>query len=184
MKSRYLVGIIILLVIINFLLLYKNYILRKQIKEYTDISRNLSLQVETIPNFVLYDLNGVRYSSEEISRNSPYTLLVFFSPIDCAPCLEEKDLWNRISEEGKVNIVGIGRHVDEKELKDWVENSEIFFPVLNDVESKVTKMFGISKTPLKVLIENTGKILLVDRVRTISSEQEEFIEILDEVIKN
>ncbi|HZX11383.1 MAG TPA: TlpA disulfide reductase family protein [Acidobacteriota bacterium] len=184
MKSRYLIGVIILLGIINLLLLHKNYILREQIKKEIDVLINPSLQIEWIPNFELYDLNMVRYNSEEISRNSPYTLLVFFSPIDCAPCLEEKDLWKRISEEGKVKIVGIGRHIDMKELRDWVENSEIFFPVLYDIESKVTKKFGISKTPLKILINNKGKIILIDRVRITSSEQEEFIEILYEITKN
>lgn len=183
MKSRYLVGIIILQVVINFLLLYKNYSLKKQIKEDIDILRNPTLQIKSVPDFILYDLNGVRYSSQEILSNSPYTLLVFFSPADCASCLYEKELWKRISEAQKVKIIGIARHMDKRELRDWVENTEIFFPVLYDVESKVIKEFGISKTPLKVLIDDMGEILMVDDVRITLSEQEEFIKELNKILR-
>jgi len=53
-----------------------------------------------------------------------------------------------ISDARKVRIIAIARHTNKRELRDWVENSERFFPVLYDEESKVTKEFGISKTPL------------------------------------
>jgi len=182
MKSKYFIWIIILLVVINFLLLYKNYILKKQIKADIDIMINPPLSVKSVPYFVLYDLNGVMQNSQEIVNNFPFTLLVFFSPTDCASCLEEKNLWNIILKEGEVGIVGIARHIDEKELKDWIENSEIFFPVFYDVESIVTEKFGIIKTPMKVLVNNMGEILLFDRVRITLSAQEEFIEELDKIL--
>lgn len=184
MRPKYFIIIIILLIVINFLLLNKNYILKKQIKEGIDTLRNNSIQIESIPNFILYDLNGLKYSSKEISSSSPYTLLVFFSLTDCATCLGEKDLWNKISEQKKVKILGIARHLDERELRNWIKNTEIFFPVLWDIEYEVTKKFGINKTPLKVLINDEGKILLIDRVRVTSSDQEDFIKILDEIIGN
>lgn len=97
--------------------------------------------------------------------------------------MEEKYLCNRISEEEKVKIIGIARHINERELRDWIENSGIFFTILNDMESKVTNSFGINRTPLKVLINNEGKILLVDPVRITSSKQEEFIKKLYKIIQ-
>jgi len=51
------------------------------------------------------------------------------------------------------------------------------------MESKVTNSFGINRTPLKVLINNEGKILLVDPVRITSSKQEEFIKKLYKIIQ-
>lgn len=181
MKSRYLVGILILLIAINFALLYKNSILKKRIKEDIDILKNPSIKIKSIPDFVLYDLSGERYSSQRIVNNSPHTFLVFFSPADCASCLLEKELWKKISEK-MIKIIGIARHIDLRELKDWVENSEINFPVLYDIDSEVTRKFGIDKTPLKLLLDDRGKILLVDNVRIILSEQEEFIEELDKIL--
>jgi peroxiredoxin len=92
--------------------------------------------------------------------------------------LIEKDLWIRISAERKVKIIGIARHVDKQELKDWVENSEISFPVLYDKDSKITNMFNIKKTPMKILINNSGKVLLADESRSNRFEQKEFIKML------
>lgn len=77
MKSKYFIWIIILLVVINFLLLYKNYILKKQIKADINIMINPPLSVKSDPYFVLYDLNGVMQNSQEIVNNFPFTLLVF-----------------------------------------------------------------------------------------------------------
>lgn len=77
MKSKYFIWIIILLVVINFLLLYKNYILKKQIKADINIMINPPLSVKSVPYFVLYDLNGVMQNSQEIVNNFPFTLLVF-----------------------------------------------------------------------------------------------------------
>jgi peroxiredoxin len=181
-RIKYLIIILIFLLIANLFFLSKNYFLKKQTKENFDITRKHYLVINSAPNFVLNDLDGFRYSSEEILRNSPHTLLIFFSPLDCRPCMEEMNLWQRIWEEGKVQVVGVAWHVDKRELKNWVENSEIIFPVLYDVESQVTKMFKINKTPLKILIDSNGKILLADKVRVNPEEQIEFIEKLDEII--
>lgn len=64
-----------------------------------------------------------------------------------------------------MKIVGIANHNDLKELKDWVKNSEIFFPVLFDKDSQITKSLGIEQTPVKVLIDKNIKILMVDGPR-------------------
>jgi peroxiredoxin len=182
MKIRYLIIIVIFLSITNLFFLFKNYYLKKHIKEDFDIMRKPYLMSESAPNFVLNDLNGVRYNFEEIFGNSPYTLLVFFSPLDCRPCLEEMNLWQRISEEGKVQVVGVARHIDKRELKNWVQNSDIIFPVLYDGESQVTKMFNIKKTPLKILIDSKGNILLVDKARVAPYDQIRFVKKLNKII--
>jgi len=182
MKTKRLIVILIFFSIANIFFLSKNYILRKQIKENFDIMRKPYFMIKSAPNFVLSDLNGVRYSSERILRNSLFTLLVFFTPLDCRPCLEEIDLWKRISEDGIVQVVGIARHIDKKELKNWVKNSEITFPVLYDAESRVTELFKINETPVKLLIDCEGKILLADKVRIYPSDQKKFIEKLDKII--
>ena len=55
---------------------------------------------------------------------------------------------------------------------------------LYDNESKVTKVLSISIKPLKLLIKNTGQILLIDGPRLTSSDQEEFMDVLEEIMKN
>ena len=75
-----------------------------------------------------------------------------------------------------INVVAIAQHIDEGELKIWVENAEIEFPVLYDRNSEVKKSFGIENTPMKILIDYEGKILLADSVRISSEEKKEFFE--------
>lgn len=124
---------------------------------------------------MLFDLEGQRYDLKRVVGNSLFVLLVFFSPLDCAPCLEEKYLWQKIYDEGIIKLVGIGRHIDARELRNWVDNSGLSFPVLYDADYEVTKSFRIKRTPFKILLKSERKILLVDNARASVIEQEEFV---------
>jgi len=182
MKSGYLIGIIILLIAVNLTLLYKYWQLQKKFIEMGLQEGQETLKLNSIPEFQLQDLEGKIFNSNDL-RNYAYSLLIFFSPGDCASCLVEKDLWNRIYKENKVKIVGIARHTDLRELKDWVKNSEIFFQVLFDENSRLMESLGIKQTPVKILIDRHGKVLLVDRVRITQYQQEMFLKRLDKIIK-
>jgi len=57
-KEHY-IWIIVLLVIFDLMLLYKNYSLEKK---YKDLKRQNYLQLNYVPDFVLYDLNGEEYN--------------------------------------------------------------------------------------------------------------------------
>ena len=173
--------IVIMLVVLNIILLYKYLLLKKN---YESLIYNSAKHVAYAPDFILNDLGGKPFDLKKIFENSVYTLFIFFSPLDCQPCLEEKYLWRRIFEEGKINIIGIARHVNERELEDWAENSGLYFTILNDVEYKVTKSFGISKTPLKVLVDSSRKIILIDSVRITSVEQDAFVDRLYSIVYN
>jgi len=181
MKTKYFIAIIAVLVSMNFAFLYQNLMLKGR---YEALKSKQLFQLQTAPNFVLNDVHGVSYELEKLFIDSRLVLLVFFSPMDCAPCLDERDLWNRISREGKIKVVGVARHKYLKELRDWIENSDIGFPVLNDAESRATRQFGIRKTPFKILVDDKRNILIADPVRITSFEQEEFIKTLDEIIRN
>lgn len=184
MKSKCLIIIVVFLTILNFLLLYKVITLYKYIKT----SHNLApsdknyLRINSVPYFDLFDLKGKRYTTGEIVNISPFTLLVFFSLTDCASCLMEHELWQKIAKRELINVVGIARHIDKDELKIWVENSGINFPILYDRDSQITQNFGIKNTPLKILINSEGKVLLIDSVRTTPNEKEEFIDLLENFI--
>lgn len=173
MKFRYLIAIIIVLIINNFLISYKYHLLKKQNNYYS--THNL-ISVEYLPEFSLYDLKGVKYTLENITKRNNFTLFIFFSPTDCISCLAEKKLWKLISETGQVGLIGIGNHIDKRELTDWIKNNEIYFPVLFDQNGEFTKKCGIYKTPLKILINQNRKILFIDSVRISQYEQNIFLE--------
>jgi len=108
-------------------------------------------------------------------------MLVFFSLKDCAACLMEYELWNKISQNELINVAAIAQHMDERELKIWIKNARIKFPVLYDRDSEVKQRFGIKETPMKLLIDNEGRILLSDRVRISSEEKKEFMEVIRKI---
>ncbi len=93
----------------------------------------------------------------------------------------EYELWNKISLKEMINAAAIAQHMDERELKIWIENTRIKFPLLYDKDSEVKQRFGIKETPMKLLIDNEGKILLSDRVRISSEEKNEFVEIIKKI---
>jgi len=180
MKPKYLIAIIVILIALNILLSYKLYTLSTYIKE--DKNRphsekqSSNSDLVSVPYFVLKDLEGKRYDVGELIEHIPYTLLVFFSLKDCAACLMEYELWSQIHKMEMINVVAIAQHMDEGELKIWVENAGIKFSVLYDRSSEVKQIFGIHDTPMKILVDNTGRILLSDSVRISSEEKKEFLE--------
>ena len=162
-------------------LINKVFLLKKQIKKDFDKLKKPLPATMFIPHFSLFDLKGTKYSSQEIIAN-PLTLVVFFSPTDCSSCLFEKELWKAIAETKEIAIIGIARHNDKRELNDWIENSDIHFPVFLDEKGEIARLFGIKRTPLKLLVDHEGKVLLIDSVRITSSEQKAFIKELENVL--
>lgn len=179
MKSKYLVRIILILIGINLILLYKNW-MQYQLRNVANYSEE-PLILNLIPKFRLQDLDGKSFTSQDVKEHAP-TLLVFFSLGDCPACLAEKELWIKIYQDQRVKIIGIARHSDLNELKKWVENSGIFFPVLFDKDSKVTESFRINQTHLKILVNKKGEVLMVDRARMTRDQQEKFLEKLNQML--
>jgi peroxiredoxin len=170
---------IVLLILMNVALIIKNVALSRNIRTLKTLSSSGKIFA---PHFVLVDLNREVWTIERIVNNARYTMLVFFSPQDCPSCLLESSLWESIYKSQQVAVVGIAKHVDEKELKLWAENAKITFPVLFDRDGDVTGSFQISTTPQKILMDNTGRILLTDSVRIEQSEYEEFLHLLRKTI--
>lgn len=177
MKKRDL--FIVLLILMNVALIIKNVVLSRNIRTLNTLS---SSGIIFAPHFVLVDLNREVWSIERIVNSARYTMLVFFSPQDCPSCLLESSLWESIYKSQQVAIVGIAKHVDEKELRLWVENARITFPVLFDRDGEVTGLFQINKTPQKIVMDDTGRILLTDSVRIRQSEYKEFLQLLRKTI--
>ena len=89
--------IIIILFTINLILLFQNVELKKRIKNNLWISQTPFLQIITVPDFVLYDLKGIEFTSQEILYSAPYLVFIFFSLDDCITCQIEKELLLKIN---------------------------------------------------------------------------------------
>jgi peroxiredoxin len=169
-----------LMVFLNGILLYQNYHLKKDKK----VDATSSLKNVTLPKHVFKNLEDKEVDIVDTVKKSNLSLLVFFSLNDCAACLAENSLWQKIYQQTGINVIGIAEHLNEFELKGWVENSGLTFPVLYDKDRKFTnEIMGITETPLKILVDNSAKIVLTDPVRIYKNEQEEFLRKLEGFVK-
>lgn len=170
---------IVLLILLNLALITKVLMLKNSIS-----TRNAGLSPDLlfVPHFSLFDLNKEAWSTDMIVRKSPYAMLVFFSPQDCSTCLLESSLWKYIYEHWQITVIGVARHMNERELRIWVENEKITFPVLFDRGGQVTNLFQLRSTPQKIIIDNFGKVLVTDAVRIGQSEFDEFLQLLKKTI--
>lgn len=170
--SRSLAVIVVIMAGINIALLYQNYKLKNPKDDYAEIS----LIRKKIPPYFFKDLAGAEVSTRNLCSDNNLNLLIFFTLNDCVSCLSELSFWQKAHLEYDINVVGIAGHVSKSELKAWVDNFGITYPILFDKDNKFTRrIMGIEQTPLKVLVDNKSNVLLVDPARISLEEQESFL---------
>ena len=116
------------------------------------------------PSFHLSTLNGVKFEFD--GTHSRLSILIFFSPHDCSLCLIESLIWRELDDEyetKEVSIVGIvDGNIDTKQTRMFCSARRIGFPVLIDKGSLVRHAFGVKHTPIRVIIDASGKIVDAD----------------------
>jgi len=107
-----------------------------------------------------------------------YTLFVMFSPSDCVACLQEVQYWNDLRRKGaqlKLNVIGIVDQSTRVEVGQFVRDLDITFPVVFDESGKVRDILAVRSTPLKILVNNATKtVILRRRAAQYQKEQKEF----------
>jgi peroxiredoxin len=144
--------------IVNAVLIIQNISL-KNVLEKGKIDNSNTLIVREVPEFFLYDGDGVEYNSFEMFNSSKCKVFIFFSVSDCASCLLSRDLLRRISMRQELKVYGIVGHPYKNELKKWIKNENLPFPILCDFNEKVTKSFGVYETPMIVLADEMNRII-------------------------
>jgi len=170
----------LVLACLNILLVYFYAVKRHELITITALYRTSSALAISLPKFVLFDIDGRPSTSDEILGRDAYTLFVFLSPSDCSPCLEEVSLWRQLAlgRQG-LSVCGIARHSNIKELRQWIKNLDVNFPVMYNEGGSVTSEVGIIETPFKVLANRQGRVLLKEGPSYTKDSQETFISRLD-----
>jgi len=181
-KSKYLVLCILLLLAINITLLVQNLQLKKSLNVQVQASSNLILRITEVPDFMVHDLDGRELFSSEIFENPLFKLFIFFAPTDCLTCYIKEDFWRQVKDRKNLEVIGIVQHVDINELRNWVESEKFEFRIYCDREYKVKKAFGINKTPMMILSDETGHILFVSDFQGASSNLTSLIKTIDQFL--
>lgn len=123
------------------------------------------LNTQDISNSNLMLLRNEKGLLKEVIRSNSYSLLVLIDPTGCGSCLDENILWNKIQKDKLVNVMVIANHDNYLEVVEYINNSNIRVPVYIDSSYSSIKLFKPSTTPVKILVNSQGNVLLADYVQ-------------------
>jgi hypothetical protein len=151
-------------------------------------ARNLvySLRDIRMPHNIHLTPNDIRLDSNlSLQLNkSKYSLIVLFEPNQCGACLDEKKLWNEISESGLVPVYGITYLKDKKELNKYLKDSKTEIPVYQDTLALIGKHLLPQGVPVKLLVNKNHEIIFADYVRSTEKERKKFVKYLKYYVNN
>ena len=189
-REKYLLFLCVVLLLFNALLLHQNRMLKDVKSPSSTVPAIVRKSIKHIlqREHHIYTLQGQEVVFEKI-LNSRYVALIFFSEYDCPMCLEERRYWNKLTIFDSVSVFGIVRaEQPSEELKLWLENLGLAFPVYYDKRGHVTdlmlKEFSLEATPIKLLITDNGEALTVQGPETDYYRQEGwFLHVVEELLR-
>jgi len=106
-------------------------------------------------------------TSESLSfKNSDYTLIILLSTGDCSSCLSERKIWSDFSKKydtKKLQVAGVLIKSSVEEAKTLIKAFDFPFPVFFDEANQLSDFSqNLKVTPFKILLKNSGEVLLVD----------------------
>lgn len=116
-----------------------------------------SLVGKEAPNFTLSDLSGKSFN---LSKLRGKVVVIDFWASWCGPCRETmphvEKLHREFKDKGLV-VLGINDE-DIDDAKQFVQKNGYTFPMLIDVESAVSGLYGVNSIPQTLIIDRDGKI--------------------------
>lgn len=160
--------IVLLLMSNGFLLWRQSHALPAGGERGVDASAVLSLLQEPLPD----DEGKTVYLAGAPAR---YLVLYFFTPGDCASCLEELTELNRVAR-GHFAVYGLMSHASADEVKQTRKNFNVSFPLLRDAEGRALESIRAPKTPWKVVVNlDQNRVVYEDMPSVTAAEREAFI---------
>jgi peroxiredoxin Q/BCP len=139
-------------------------------------------QGDKAPDFSLNDSDGKSFSLSEYKGKSP-VVLYFYPQANTSGCTKQacgiRDDWNKFKEN---NIVVLGVSVDiPEEIKKFVEDYNLNFPLLSDTDKNVSKMYGVLNEKGRAkrytfIIDKDGRISKIIKVTDVLSHSKEVFE--------
>lgn len=130
----------------------QNYPRHKRLKR---LSKLHQINIETKK----LDLNDVYGQRHNINDYKGKVVLVSFWASWCGPCIEEMPSLVKLKEKykDKFEILAVNVREDVNTIKKFTEIMNINFPLLQDLDSQVTKDWKVYVYPSNYIIDKTGK---------------------------
>jgi peroxiredoxin len=107
------------------------------------------------PEFQLENLKGEKVRVDYGQFNGP--MLVYFFADWCPICKFQNGAISAVAEDNPV--LGIGMQSgDNEQLRQYAEQHGLTFPILNDRNGNISRLFGVHGVPASFIIDNNGHI--------------------------
>ena len=102
-------------------------------------------------------------------------VLVNFWASWCGPCRKELPILEQLNRQYRtkgVTLVGVNVEPDTAAAVDWLKATPVSFPILFDVDSKVSKLYQVEGMPNTVILDRAGKVRYIHRGYSPGAENE------------
>lgn len=137
---------------------------------------------DTAPDFTLKDAYDNSYTLSDFKGKSP-VVVYFYPKANTAGCIKEacgiRDSREKFKE-NNIKVLGISTD-SQKEIKEFIDDYGLNFPLLSDYNKNVSKEYGVLSDRgvakrVTFIIDKNGKIAKVFKVTDISSHADEVFE--------
>lgn len=133
--------------------------------------------------FIDFELPGLEGGFQRLgSSRFLLKVIIIFSTEDCRLCFGERPLWQKLFDSyptDRVSIIGICTSKDRGAALSFVKNMNIRFPICWDPLNTVRKGMGFRVSPLRVLLNETNRIIDIGETQTGVEFQQSFLRVID-----
>ena len=93
----------------------------------------------------------------------------------CGPCRQEMPILEQLNRQyhGKgVTLLGINVEPDSAAAVDWLKATPVSFPILFDVDSKVSSLYEVAGMPNTVIVDRKGVVRYIHRGYSAGAEND------------
>jgi thiol-disulfide isomerase/thioredoxin len=124
------------------------------------------------PAFQLSSSAGKQVSLDSLKGK---IVLVNFWASWCGPCRKEMPVLEQLNRQYHnkgVALLGVNVEPDSAAATDWLKATPVSFPILFDVDSKVSKLYQVEGMPNTVILDRKGNVRYIHRGYQPGAENE------------
>ncbi|MEO7774557.1 MAG: TlpA disulfide reductase family protein [Steroidobacteraceae bacterium] len=119
--------------------------------------------MEKAPDFQLDAMSG---RQEALAGYKGQVVMINFWATWCGPCRTEMPVLEQLHKKYKAmgfTMMGVNVEPDSQGAVKWLQATPVTFPILFDIESKVSKLYSVAGMPSTVIVDRKGNVRYVHR---------------------
>jgi peroxiredoxin len=122
-----------------------------------------------------FELNSNSGKPVSLADLKGQIVLVNFWASWCGPCRQEMPILEQLNHQYRnkgVALIGVNVEPDSALATNWLKATPVTFPILFDVDSKVSKLYEVQGMPNTVILDRKGIVRYIHRGYTPGAENE------------